>query len=248
MKKLLVSMVILLSATACVNAAEATASEGMDFDLSLDFNSKNVWRGQVLSDDWVMQPAASLGLGNFTLGILGAVDLTDDQDSEWDFTKVDYFIDYTAPLSEGIDFSVGYIYYDFDVPGLTGSTNEFYGGLSFDTVLNPSVTWFYDFDYANGSYIALGLGHTVALADDSPLGLDLGLNLGWADSNYNEAYFGSDDSGFNDLTLSAGLPVEMGTFTVTPVINYSMLLDSDVRDGARDNDVWYGGVGLSTSF
>lgn len=246
MSKTVIGLLVVIGFSGVVMADDTTASEGIGLDLTLDFNSKYIWRGQNLSDDWVMQPGASFGFGDFTLGVWGNVDITNDNDYEWEFTEVDYYIDYSASLAEGIGFSLGYIYYDFPAPG--GSTNEVYGGLSFDTVLDPSVTWYYDFDYANGSYIALGLGHTVALSDTSPLSLDLGLNLGWADSNYNDAYWGVDSSGFNDLTLSAGIPIEIGSWTVTPMVNYAMLIDSDVRDAASESDNFYGGIGLSTSF
>ena len=119
---------------------------------------------------------------------------------------------------------------------------------SFDTFLSPSVTWYYDFDQVDGSYVAFGLSHSIELSEESPLALDLGLNIGWGDDDYNAAYWGVDDDGFNDLTLSAGLPIELGSWTLTPSVNYVVLIDSDISDAAGDDDIVYAGIGLSTSF
>ena len=73
--------------------------------------------------------------------------------------------------------------------------------------------------------------------------------VGWGDSDYNNAYWSVDNSGFNDFTLTFAFPVEIGSWTVTPSLNYMTLLDSDVRDSAGDDDdAFFAGIGLSTSF
>ena len=223
------------------------AATGLGVDATLDFNSKYIWRGQNLVDDWVFQPGASTTFGGFTLGVWGNMDMTNENDEEWNFTEIDYYADYSGDLAEGIGYSLGFIYYAF--PQGTNDTQEVYGGLNFDTILSPSVTWYYDCDEANGSYVAFGLGHCLELSED--LALDLGLNLGWGDSNYNEYYWGLDDDGFNDLTLSAGLPIQLGSWTLTPSVAYVNLVDSDIRKtDAYDtkSDYVYAGIGLSTSF
>jgi hypothetical protein len=106
-------------------------------------------------------------------------------------------------------------------------TYEFYGGLSYDTILSPSITWYYDADAVEGSYVAFGLGHSVdeiaKLSDDISMGMmDIGLNIGWGDSDYNDAYWSGADAGdgFNDLTLSFAFPIPIGSWTVSPSLNY----------------------------
>lgn len=224
--------------------AEKDASNWISFDLTADFNSKYVWRGQNLVDDWVLQPGFSATMGGFTLGVWGNVDMTNENDEAWKFTEVDYYFDFSGNLTDGIGYSIGYIYYDFPQAG--GETQEVYGGLSVDTFLSPSVTWYYDFDEVEGSYVAFGLGHSIEVSKD--LALDVGLNLGWGDSDYNLAYWGVDDDGFNDLTLSVGLPIQLGSWTLTPSVNYVNLIDSDISKAADDDDIIYVGIGLSTSF
>jgi hypothetical protein len=114
------------------------------------------------------------------------------------------------------------------------------------------VTWYYDADEVDGSYVAFGLGHSIEeianLSEDTPIGMDIGLNLGWADSDYNAAYWDVDDDGFNDLTLSIAFPMEIGGWSVTPSVNYVSLIDSDISDAASDDDIFYAGISLGTSF
>ena len=245
MKKSVIGLMVVMGLAGVLYAEDAAT--GLGVDATLDFNSKYIWRGQNLVDDWVFQPGASTTFGGFTLGVWGNMDMTNENDEEWNFTEIDYYADYSGDLAEGIGYSLGFIYYAF--PQGTNDTQEVYGGLNFDTILSPSVTWYYDCDEANGSYVAFGLGHSLELSED--LALDLGLNLGWGDSNYNEYYWGLDDDGFNDLTLSAGLPIQLGSWTLTPSVAYVNLVDSDIRKtDAYDtkSDYVYAGIGLSTSF
>lgn len=246
MRKTVFGVLVVVSLVGVSFAEDAIESKGIGVDVTLDFNSKYIWRGQNLVDDWVMQPGASMGFGGFTLGVWGNVDMTNENGEEWEFTEADYYVDYSGSLAEGIGYSIGYIYYEFPQAG--GDTQEVYGGLSLDTFLSPSVTWYYDFDQVEGSYVAFGLGHSIELSKEFPLALDLGLNIGWGDDDYNAAYWGVDDDGFNDLTLSAGLPIELGSWTFTPSVNYVALIDSDISDAAGDDDIVYVGIGLSTSF
>lgn len=235
---------------ACFSYAENTAtSESIGVDVTLDFYSKYIWRGQKVVDDWVLQPGVSTTMGGLTLGVWGNVDMTDENDEEWHCTEVDYYFDYSGDLAEGIGYSFGYIYYAF--PQGSDDTYEFYGGLNFETLLSPSVTWYYDADEVEGSYVSFAVGHSfdeiAKLSEDVPVGMDIGLNIGWANSDYNAYYWGVTDDGFNDLTLSAGFPIQLGGWTVSPSVNYVTLIDSDISD-AGDDDIVYAGISLGTSF
>ena len=244
-----VSLVCVMCVTAITFAEEEAADSGLGVDVTLDFNTKYIWRGQNLVDDMVFQPGASKAFGDFTLGVWGNMDMTNENDEGGNFTEIDYYADYSADLVDGIGYSLGYIYYAF--PQGSNDTYEFYGGLNFDIILSPSVTWYYDADEANGSYVAFGLGHSLELPEDIPFGVDMGLNVGWGDSGYNEYYWGVDDDGFNDLTVSVGFPMEIGGWSLTPSVNYAYLLDSDIQDSdAYDssNDQFYAGISLGTSF
>ena len=245
----------------------AVAEEPIGIDVSLDFNSKYVWRGQNLVDDWVFQPGVSLTYDSFTFGIWGnsdmtgaAADLAGARNEDFEFTEWDYYADYsgTVPDMEWLGYSIGVINYQF--PGGAADTTEVYVGLSVDTVLSPSVTAYFDVDEAEGTYISFGVSHSVdeiaSIDENTPIGMDMSLSIGWGDSNYNEFYWTSpavvDSSGLNDLTLQFAFPIPVGSWTITPSLNYVTLLSDDIRNNSagysEDNDFFYAGVGIATSF
>jgi hypothetical protein len=249
------TVVINVGIIACL----ATVSFGEDklgFTFSTDYFGKYVWRGQNLNDDPVLQPGLSASYNGFTAGIWGNLETTDIHDSSGEFTELDYSVGYAGdvPGVEKLGFSVGAIYYDF--PNTTyPATTELYGGLSYDCILKPSITFYQDIDEADGMYISAGVSHSIEnifkLAEDVPVNAALGASLGWADSSYNKYYWGLKDSAFNDLKLSVALPFEVAGWTVNPSASYVMLVDSDIKDTdayGTDDDIVYFGIGLSRSF
>lgn len=248
------SLVIIVTVS---GLAEAADESSLGFEVTSDFNSKYVWRGQNLVDDWVWQPGISVSYGGFTAGIWGDLNLTDENNQSGEFDEYDFYAEYGIDLAEGIALSVGYIDYKFPSGG---NTQEVYAGIRFAAFLNPSVTVYYDFEDINGTYVTAGIGHSIEkiadLTESIPVGLDLSLSIGWGDSNYNEGYWADsignaiDSSGLNDLTLKIGFPMSIGSWTFTPSINYVTLLDSDIREGlpSGDKDMFFMGLSMGTGF
>jgi hypothetical protein len=239
--------VMLGSAPVTMAGDDVTASVGADLF------SKYIWRGQNVVDDWVLQPSASVGYKGLTGSIWGNVDLTGDFVDDWEFSEVDYTVDYSNkfPGQETLGYSVGLIYYDFpNTPW--EATSEVYGGLTAGLFLSPAVKWFYDFDEADGSYILFSVGHTIEKIkewrEDCYCNAQVGASLGYATDNYNEFYFGVDDGAINDLTLTAGLPISVGKLTIKPSIGYSIMIDDDIRASTGKSDNFWGGIGASYSF
>ena len=225
----------------------ATWAEGdISYEVTTDFFSKYVWRGQNISDDWVFQPGFSATYNGLTAGVWGNLDLTSDNDERGEFIEFDYYLDYSGQINDVIGYSLGSIYYYFPS---ADDTTEVYGGLNFDMVASPSLTVYYDVDEADGFYIALGVEHSLEGLDDLPFGIDLSANLGWGSSNYNDAYWSVDDCEANDLLLSAAFPFEVGPLAVTPSVHYMALLGGDISDVAgSDDSLVYAGVNLAYSF
>ena len=237
------------------SGSAAFAEESVGVDLSADFMSKYIWRGQNLNDDYAFQPGAAVSYAGFTAAVWGSLDLTDIGDNKYGFTEVDYSLDYSTAVP-GIDwlgFSAGVINYHF--PGVVGDTTEVYWGFAADLPLSPSFTVYHDIDEVDGTYISFGLGHSIdqiaELAPGVPVGMEIGASLGWGDSDYNAAYWGIDESKLNDLTLSVAFPIEIGGWTLAPSINYVTLLSDEIRatdSYARGSDYFFTGLSLSTSF
>ena len=243
-------------------ATVATAQEDgmpLSFDFSLDSASQYVWRGQPLNDEGVLQPSFTVSgfgvslnwWGNFDTSTGDDGTVTSDNFSEHDWT-ISYGIDIPdTPLSA----EIGAIYYYF--PRISGdnSTNEAYVSLAADVLLAPSITVYYDYDFADGFYITAGIEHSIALDFIDPnLSLDGAVSVGWADSDYNMAYFGIDDGAFNDVTASLGLSYAVNeSFSVGASLVATEMLDSDIEAVIDANPVRSSGnlfyvLSMSVSF
>jgi hypothetical protein len=255
-------LAILISACG-VKAAEEPASpvkqneQVVKFGISADYYSKYIWRGEVLDNKSVLQPAISASAYGFTGSIWGNMDLSNSSkivtDNAGEFSEFDWTLDYTAavPGIENTNFSVGTIYYRFPNQ-VYHPTIEVYGGLSFSVPLSPFIRLYHDVDEIDGTYVQLGAGHTFekiyVVNEKCYCGLQLGASVGWGSAGYNHGYFGVDNSKLNDLTLSAGLPFCIDSWTLRPSVNYATMLSDDIRQATDKNDnVWWG-IGLSTSF
>jgi hypothetical protein len=243
---------------AFVAGTAAAEEQVVKFGLSADYFSKYIWRGQNVDNSGVLQPTISASAYGFTGSIWGNIDLTNKSktapDNAWEFSEFDYTLGYTAVIP-GIDWltgSVGTIYYRFPNTAFDPTT-EIYGGFSLTTVpLTPSFKWYRDVDEIKGSYFQFGIGHTLekiyVVNEKCYCGLQLGASYGWGNAAYNNGYFGVNGGQSNDLTLTAGLPFCVDTWTIKPSINYSTMLSDAIREATEKSDNLWAGVGISTSF
>ncbi len=248
-------LIIGLSMLVCGSGA-VSGQSGLDFEVTADFFSKYLLRGQNLDDDPVFQPGFSATYKGLSAAIWGNLELTNINGNSGDFSELDYSLGYSAPMPtiRGIEYSIGVIYYDF--PGTTvKDTTEIYWGLNFDLLLTPSITFYHDVDEAEGTYISLAVAHSIEkiaeLAPDMPLAMEVGASLGWGSGSYNKYYWGTDQSKLNDLTFSVSFPVEIAGWTVTPNLNYVTLVSDDIRNTdayGTDSDFFFAGIGLSKRF
>ena len=268
--KSLVVLLVMVAVSASVMAVE------LDVDLSTDFLSRYVWRGQDSGQTAVVQPSTTISKDGYSFNVWGNMPLSDIDSSDasaagrsFTFTEVDYTLDYTGdvPGSDILDFSAGYIMYYF--PSTTAMTagaatggnpatfQELYAGLAVDTLLNPSVTIYRGITFNNevgllggnnGWYINAGVDHSVALPEE--LALDLSASIGWGDSNYNNSFWtGMPGDGLNDLVVGASLPTDIAGITLVPQVSYITVVDSQVRSGGGpNNDYWVAGVGAAKAF
>jgi hypothetical protein len=243
-----------------VAAQNEDVNKVITFGLSTDYFSKYIWRGQNINNGSVLQPAISVSAYGFTGSVWGNLDTTNRShtapDNAWQFSEFDWSLDYTTTVPDvnWLSVSVGVIYYRFpDQPyTINKRTTEIYTGFSLPTVpLTPSFKWYRDVESVKGSYFQFGLSQTfdkIMTLGKYPCSLVLGASYGWGNVAYNKGYFGVDSSGSNDLTLSAGLPITVGRWTIKPSLNYSTMLDNSIRKASYKSDNFWTGVGISTSF
>lgn len=236
-----------ITATALLLAAGIPAAmaeeEVPSADASIGFYTKYVWRGFELSDDsLVIQPSLTASYKGFSANLWANLD-TKYYDPEVDsnlWNETDFTLSYDGAY-EKLGYGVGWIYYSV----LGDDTQEWYGTLSYDILLAPSLTIYYDTDgFAGDWYANLSFGHSFTIAEN--YSLDLGLAFGYSDN--------ADYSEFHDGLLSASMSFPVGEYiSITPEIYWSFALSSEASDAfetgpSNDDNFVYGGVSASFSF
>lgn len=248
MKKLVLAITLSLAMVLGIMAPSQVLAKDWSVDFDVTYNSKYVWRGMVATDESVLQPSISFSFKGFSAGVWGNLDLTDTNGEQSSFTEVDLWAEYSHTFGI-VSPKVGLIYYHFP-PDDSANTTEIYVGVDFDVLLSPSLTIYYDVDQIQGFYVSLGISHSFDLFKKGNIsaGLDLSATIGWGSADYNEGYWGVDKNAFNDVLFSAGLPIKVGQYvTITPMVNYSIVIDSDLRDTTTDPDNFYAGISVTFS-
>jgi hypothetical protein len=223
--------------------AEETTTAG---SASVDIMSNYVWRGQKLSNASVVQPSVGITYGGFSANLWANYDTDTNEHNETDLT-----LSYSYPVDK-LSIDAGYIYYALEG---VNDTQEIYLAVSYDFLLSPTLTVYYDFDQGDGAFIVASISHSFEVTDK------VGLNLG-ASGSYNgkNAVMGTDSSGdkfsgFYNGELSASVGVQLTkALSIEPKIAYSFPLSSDAEDAIKaisddgDKDIFYGGVNLTLSF
>ncbi len=253
MKRLiiLVLAIIITAMTAGNIKAEDIKTSG---NASVDVMSNYVWRGQKLSNSWVVQPSVGITYGVFGANIWANYDSDakiDEGDEHGEFSETDITLSYTRAIANWT-FGTGYIYY-----ALNGAndTQELYLSASYDTLLKPSLTIYYDFDEGQGAFIIASIGHSVEVFKGTSL------NFGSSASyNINNKVMGYDDNGddfsnFYNAELSTSMNINVWkTIIITPKIAYSFPISNDAEDAIasinddRDKDIFYAGLNVALNF
>ena len=238
-----------------------------DVDVSVDAEilvvSKYIWRGLEVNEDPVLQPSLTVAYGGFSFNVWGNMDLTnfgkdecvytsDCESRAGQFTEIDLTLDYSHSFDK-FTLGVGIIAYEFPNWDDSEDTHELYLAFSYDCLLQPALTLYYDFDEVEGFYANFSVGHSFAINDK--VGIDLSGSVGYGDSDYNLAYFGVDNSALVDANCSVAMPFQVtGKITITPMLSLTSIIDSDLKDSVESNSCCdnetnlYGGVAVSFSF
>ncbi|MBU1452522.1 MAG: TorF family putative porin [Proteobacteria bacterium] len=257
MKKLAITLILALCAALSLGLYAATPAQAkieVNADFSVAFNSKYVWRGIVVVDDWVAQPSVTASVGGFSFNVWADYMLTDQNGRKNEIDEIDLTASYTFDLGK-LSIPVGVIRYTF--PGSSAAdTTELYAGISYDWIVTPSVTIYKDVQESNGFYILGSLGYSLDLPKISELvgwSLAVGASIGYGSDENNDFYYnGTDKSGFTDYSAYLSLPFGIGEYvTLTPQVVFTGLVDSDIKDNMKpiqdENNIYFGLV-MAASF
>jgi hypothetical protein len=221
-------------------AEEATAVASADVAVL----SAYVWRGQVLNDEAVVQPALTVVKGGFSVNAWGNFNLTDAATGEdAEFSEVDLTVSYSRPVWKGA-IGAGLLEYLFPNQTLAGAggqgvgypgTREVFLTASLGSLpAAPSLAVYYDFGEADSFYWLASLAHSASIGKS--LVLSASASIGYGAAGYNKFYFGVDDAAFND-DASVGVSLAWSAvprLTVTPACQFVTIADPDIADAADD--------------
>src|SRR3989304_302974 len=160
MKTLKILIVVFTLLLGMVFAGSVFASETkVSGTASVDVLSNYVWRGQKLTNSWVIQPSVGITYRSFGANIWANYDSdsqVDEGDEHGELSETDSTLSYNFSV-EKWNFGLGYIYY-----ALTGfnDTQEIYLSTSYSTLLNPTLTIYYDYDEGNGVFIVASVSQS----------------------------------------------------------------------------------------
>ena len=189
--------------------SERSVTGGVDVTV----NSAFVWRGFVVCDSTVVQPAAWVAIGPVTVTSWSNIARSAPSGRRW--TEHDLTVDYSWTRGD-YTVSAGWINYFFIDQPSERFTNELYVGVSHQGLVEPGVWVFQDVQAGSGTYILASLGLTHEF-QRSGIVLTSTLGLG-----YNHRLW-MDASGFSDtsLTVEAGIPTPVRGLVVRPIVGYS---------------------------
>jgi hypothetical protein len=159
-----------------------------------------------------------------------------------EMTETDITLDYSFDIAEMVSVSVGNIFYivEEDYP----NTHELYLAVGLNTILEPSVAIYYDWDEAQetGLFYTLSAGHTFEINEKISVGLG-----GLLSYNQENDFNIGDYSDWHNLELSVGVDFALtDQITLSPSFLYSEPLSDDAEDIAGIDDETV--VGLTVTF
>ena len=261
--KLLAAAVLVVTASASAPTAGAQATVGADLGLFSGY----IWRGISVTNRPVGQPNlyaafpvgnASVTMGGWANVDLGRYDDTDDFSqsggvSSFNVSEFDPWAEVSVPVGKATVAGgvVGYVF-----PNDFGATDDFntwevYGKVGLSVPLSPKLAVYYDFDKVNGAYVEGTVGHSVPLGSVSiNLGALAGLSAGQAESDSPDELNNFFENGFTHLDLSAGVPLSVGIFSITPVVHFLVNGDEVTKftsPGDEGDVKLWGGLTISWS-
>ena len=242
-----ISTIVLLAGMLMMLAAPSLAQLKPDLSADVGLFSKYLWRGLVVTDGPVLQPAASVGMSGMTIGVWANADLDDANDRSGEVTEVDAWVGYGMNLAL-VDVEAGVLHYGY--PDAEGDTTELYATGSVGVLLSPTLSLYRDVDAVDGFYANLAVSHGLALSPATTV--DLAAAIGTGDDSHNEAYYAGAGAGATDFSLSASWTWNPAPLlSITPQVTYVTLLGdaSDAMDTAgADTDALAFGVSAGFSF
>ncbi len=237
-----VSLMLAASAGAPVHAqgrAEEArdAPKGMAVSVGAEFLFSNtyVWRGFEPVHAPSLQPSLWVTVGDLTVS--SWLNLSTGRPNGRMLTEHDLQVDYSV-ASGRFTWSAGWINYVFPDVRTGRYSNEFYGGVSWDGPVTPTVTVYQDVQEGAGTYVSAAVTRAIDLSATG-ITLSPSLSVGYNRHQWIDVSVWSDAV----LGLELAIPLPRQRVTIVSVLNYSKGLARGLF-----GDHFYAAVGVSATW
>jgi len=203
--------------------------------------SDYIFRGKNVYDGASLQPSVTGYIetgdfGAFSANVWAHVPVETNEPPE-KFTEVDYTLSYDLYVADIVTLSGGLIFFTFpDGEGRIADTEEFFVGASVNTLLNPSFTFYNDFDEGEYQYYTLGFSEPIEVPGEMFEGMEFTPYVKFAfATNADDGPILYFDDGFVHTDLGVSMDFDWGPLFVSP--NFNMTLEND---DAASNEFWFG--------
>lgn len=264
-----------IAASAAAAAAAALAAETNELEssekaiplsaeVSVDFLSSYMWRGQICADAPVWQPGVTLGLdlgdfGALSANVWSSFKLNSRRDGSpvrnMGNQEIDYTVSYAKSLGD-FDVEVGHIWYTFPNVEDGECSEEVYLAVAYNNpIVTPSAAVYWDYRDNDDDWLfygTLGLAHEFELCEGLTLTPSATVGLG-SDAYLRATVDDVNKTAFLDQTTGVALAYAVTDWmSVGAQVNYTWIVDRDARRAdymGRGNDqrVW-GGVNVTFAF
>lgn len=214
MKRLILCVAVLVAMTATSALAEIKVAGSASVGVFSDY----IWRGGNYTGDanFVVQPSVTVGSDGLSVNWWGNMN-----ENSGELDEVDLSVDYTKDLG-ALKVSVGNILYDVDG---ASDTNEIYLAIAPVLPIDVKLTYFYDYDEVDASYLTLALGKSLTIADKTTLSVG-------AAAGYNDFDF------LQNAELSTSVAYALNDqVAITPSLLYSTPISQDAKDAGIEDEV-----------
>lgn len=237
---LMVFLLFLLMLTGSFN--QVFAAVEMETDVYAGIFNKYLSRGYDLSDDKaVAQAGIDVSAAGFTLSLWTNMQLKKSSELGYDagdVTETDISLEYGFDIGELFSMSLGNYYYiikDAD------NTNEVLVSATVNTLLNPTLTLYWDWDAADGKYYyyLFSIDHDLELSEELTINLSAG--VGYIHSDGYKSLHNAEFALSADYLLT-------DRFTLNPTLLYSTPISNKAKDVEGIRDELVAGISLVFSF
>lgn len=248
--RLCLSLIVLLLVLAVPGFAqetektEAEPTKRLTYGLETDFFTRYVFRGIAFSEGAVQQTQAWVSANNFTLTVWSNFVL-EKGPLKGRFDEVDLIFGY-AYEGQGFTFEPYLTLYlathgNFDNTGeLTLNFSKPVGPVSVFTNQN------FDVQLTPGAYFGdVGVLYERELGQGT---LETAASIGWADSRWNNAYFGVSRSALNVWEGKLAWTYNAAGYYLRPHVGLTSILDKRLREAVEDRTIFTAGLAIGAEF